>query len=168
MSARDVLKNINLFVDGRGYAGQVEEVTPPKLTLKMEEFRGGGMDAPIEIPMGHELLTASFSMIAYDRDVLAMWGVSVGNVVPFVIRGALESFDGTVKPVIHTMRGRIKELDYGTQKPGEKALLNVAVSCQAYKYEQNGQVIHDIDVANMVRIISGVDVLQAIREALGR
>ncbi len=29
MAARDVRKNFNLFVDGKGYAGQVEEFTPP-------------------------------------------------------------------------------------------------------------------------------------------
>lgn len=38
-----ILKNFNLFVDGRGYAGKAEEVTPPKLSLKTQEF--GGMDA---------------------------------------------------------------------------------------------------------------------------
>ena len=27
----DVLRNVNLFVDGRGYAGTVEEVNLPKL-----------------------------------------------------------------------------------------------------------------------------------------
>ena len=32
MAARDVLKNINLFVDGRGYAGQLQDYTPPVLT----------------------------------------------------------------------------------------------------------------------------------------
>ena len=36
-----ILKNFNLFVDGRGYAGKAEEVTPPKLSLKTQEFRGG-------------------------------------------------------------------------------------------------------------------------------
>ena len=29
-----ILKNFNLFVDGRGYAGKADEVTPPKLTIK--------------------------------------------------------------------------------------------------------------------------------------
>jgi P2 family phage contractile tail tube protein len=37
-----ILKNFNLFVDGRGYAGRAEEVTPPKLTIKTEELRAGG------------------------------------------------------------------------------------------------------------------------------
>ena len=36
-----VLKNMNLFVDGRGYAGRVDEIQLPKLTLKTEEHRAG-------------------------------------------------------------------------------------------------------------------------------
>ena len=71
MAARDVRKNFNLFVDGKGFAGQIEEFTPPKLTLKTEEFRAAGMDAPIELTMGLEKLEASFSLIAVDRAVLA-------------------------------------------------------------------------------------------------
>jgi len=35
------LKNMNLYIDGKGYAGVIEEITLPKLTLKSEEFRGG-------------------------------------------------------------------------------------------------------------------------------
>ena len=53
-----ILKNFNLFVDGRGYAGKAEEVTPPKLTIKTEEFRGGGMDVPAAVDMGMEKLEA--------------------------------------------------------------------------------------------------------------
>ena len=61
----DVLKNMNLFVDGRGYAGVVDELTPPKLTMKTEEHRAGGMDAPVELDMGMEKLEASFSLKKY-------------------------------------------------------------------------------------------------------
>ena len=63
MAARDVRKNFNLFVDGKGFAGQIEEFTPPKLTLKTEEFRAAGMDAPIELTMGLE----ARSLIQPDR-----------------------------------------------------------------------------------------------------
>ncbi|WP_306439219.1 phage major tail tube protein [Parabacteroides distasonis] len=33
-----VIRAMNLFADGKGYAGVVEEVTPPKLTLKTFEL----------------------------------------------------------------------------------------------------------------------------------
>ena len=167
MAARDVIKNQTLFVDGRGYAGQLSEVNPPKLTLKLEEFRGGGMDLPIEITMGMEKLTADFTLISYDRDVLALFGVREGTTVPFNIREVLESFDGTTTSVVHTMRGKITELDSGTHKPGEMVPLKVAVSLTYYKQVHGGVTVHEIDPANMVRVIDGVDQLAEQRRALG-
>lgn len=167
MAARDVFKNLNLFVDGRGMAGQVEEVTPPKLVLKTEEFRAGGMDVPIELTMGMEKLEAEFSLISYDRNVLALFGVAEGQFVPFVLRKALESYDGDVTPVVITMRGKIKQIDTGTVKPGEKASLKVSVALNYYKQEHGGDVLYEIDVENMVRVVNGVDALAAQRAALG-
>ncbi len=167
MAARDVRKNANLFFDGRGYAGQMEEFNPPKLTLKTEEYRGGGMDLPTDIIQGMEKLVTDFSLKCYDMYVLSWFGVGQGMVVPFTVRESLESFDGTVKAVTHTMRGRITELDPGTTKPGEPTSLKVAMSLTYYKLEHNGIVVHEIDPENMVRVINGIDLLDEIRNALG-
>lgn len=167
MAARDVRKNFNLFVDGRGYAGQVDEFNAPKLTLQTEEFRAGGMDVPIDVTMGMEKLVADFSLKAYDRNVLALFGVVEGSNVPLSVREALESFDGTVTPVVHTMRGKITELDPGTSKPGELPMLKATLTLTYYKMQHGDTVVHEIDVENMVRVINGVDVLQGIRAALG-
>lgn len=167
MAARDVRKNLNLFVDGRGYAGQIEEFNPPKLALVTEDFRAGGMDAPIELTMGMEKLEADFSLISYDKDVLSLFGVAEGSLVPFVAREALESFDGTVTPVVHTMRGKIRELDPGTSKAGDKPSLNVAMALTYYKLQHGDTTVIEIDVENMVRSINGVDALAGIRNALG-
>lgn len=167
MAARDVLKNINLFVDGRGYAGQVEEFNPPKLKLKTEDFRAGGMDAPVELTMGLEKLEADFTLISFDSDVLGHFGVAEGFSVPFTMRGALESLDGTVKAVVITLRGKIKEMDPGTWKSGEKPSLKCSLALNYYKLEHDGATIHEIDVENMVRVINGVDALATTRTALG-
>lgn len=167
MAARDVLKNINLFVDGRGYAGQIDEYSPPDLSIQTEDFRGGGMDTSVAIDMGMEALETSFSLIAYDADVLSLFGVAEGQQVPFTARGALESYDGTVKPVIHTMRGRITKLARGTWKPGDKPSLQITMRLDYYKEEVNGVLISEIDAVNMIRIVAGVDRLAAQRAALG-
>lgn len=166
MAARDVLKNINLFVDGRGYAGQVASVTPPNLTLQTEEFRAGGMDAPIDVTMGMEKMEASFVLRKYDADVLALFGVAEGSIVPLTFRGALESYDGTVTPVIMNMRGKITGMDPGTWTPGELADLTITVSLNYFKQQHGSRTVHEIDVENMVRTINGTDVLARIRSAL--
>lgn len=163
----DVLRNVNLFVDGRGYAGSVEEVNLPKLTVATEEHRGGGMDAAAEIDMGLEKLECDWSSSAIDADMLKAWGVGPGNQIPVSFRGALESEDGTVKAVEARMRGQLKEVDWGTWKPGEKAPLKCMMALRYYKLTHDGAVLHEIDVDNMVRIINGVDRLAEQRAALG-
>ena len=167
MAARDVRKNINLFVDGRGYAGQIEEFNPPKLAITTEEFRGGGMDAPIELTMGMEKLECDFGLIAYDVEVLKLFGVAEGSLVSFVAREALESFDGTVTPVVHTMRGKIRELDPGTSKAGDKPSLKVSMALTYYKLQHGTTTVLEVDVENMVRVVNGVDQLASQRAALG-
>lgn len=167
MSARHVRKNLNLFVDGRGYSGQIEDFNAPKLTLKTEEFQGGGMYAPIEMTMGHEKLETDFSLISYDPDVLSSFGVREGQYIQFTAREALESHDGTVTAVVHSMRGKIKEIDPGTSKPGEKAALKISMALSYYKLTHGARVVHEIDVPNMVWVQDGVDVLALFRTALG-
>lgn len=167
MAARDVRKNLNLFVDGRGYAGQIIDYNAPKLTLQTEEFRGGGMDAPIALTMGMEAMNTDFALLAYDADVLALFGVAEGSSIPFTAREVLESYDGTQTTVIHTMRGKITGIDPGTSKAGEVPELRITMNLSYYKMQHGRRVIHEIDIINFVRIINGVDALAGLASALG-
>ncbi len=163
----EILKNMSLFVDGRGYAGNVEEVSLPKLALKTEEFRGGGMDAPMDIDMGMEKLEAEFTLTKFDRDVLKLFGLSPGRVTPLTMRGHIESEDGTAAAVIVNLRGKVREIDFGNWKPGDKATLKASLSLSYYKLTHSNEVLHEIDVAGMKRIIGGIDQLAATRASLG-
>ena len=70
------------------FAGQVMEVNLPKLTVKMEEHRDGGMDAPAEIDMGLEKLECNFSTSRIDAGLLRSWGLAPGNLVPLTFSAA--------------------------------------------------------------------------------
>ena len=164
---QDILRNFSLFVDGRGYAGRVDEVSPPKLALKTEEYRAGGMDAPVELDMGMEKLECGFSASGIDAELLKLWGVGPGAPTSLTFRGAVQSEDGSVRSVVVQICGRIRELDWGAWKPGEKAPLKATVACRYYKLRVAGETIHEIDVENMVRIVAGVDQLAGQRAALG-
>lgn len=165
--AKDIRKNFNIFVDGKGYAGNTEECNPPELSLKTEEFRAGGMDAPIDITMGMEKLTADFTLNSHSKDVLSLFGVKEGQEKSFTIREAMESFDGTVTAVVHNMTGKIIKINQGTSKAGEAPKDKYDLSLTYYKQTVGGRVVHEIDVKNMVRIIDGSDILSDIRSALG-
>jgi P2 family phage contractile tail tube protein len=166
-AASDVRKNLNLFVDGRGFAGNIEEFNPPTLTAKTEEFRGGGMNAPVKLRMGMEAMDTDFSLKQYSKDVLALFGLAAGGAVALTAREALESADGTVTPVVHAMRGTIVEVDQGTVKPGEPTPLKFSLNLSYYKLQHGSTVVQEIDVVNMVHIVNGVDQLAAQRAALG-
>jgi uncharacterized protein len=162
-----ILKNFNLYIDGRGYAGNIDEVQLPALNIVQEDYRGGGMDAPLSIDMGMEKLEATFKVSKFDRDLITKWGVSAGSGVPLVLRGALESLDGTVKAVAVRISGSVHGLEFDTVTAGAKAGMTFKLSATSYKYEQDDETLIDIDILNMKRIIGGVDRLKEIRNAIG-
>jgi P2 family phage contractile tail tube protein len=55
------LKYLNLFNDGFNYMGIVSSLTLPKLTRKLEKYRGGGMNgaAPIDMGLDDDALSVS-------------------------------------------------------------------------------------------------------------
>lgn len=165
--AADIRKNFNLFIDGKGYAGKADEANPPELEEENEEYRAAGMEAPIDISTGMKKLTADFTLRSHCREVLALYGVRTGTQTTFIIREAMESFDGSVTASVHTMTGKVIKVSQGTSKPGEPPKDKYDLSLTYYKKEIGGQVIHEIDVINMVRTINGVDVLADIRNAIG-
>ena len=167
MPVAKLRKDINLFIDGRGYAGKVTEFDPPKLTVKMEEYRAGGMDAPIEVDMGMEKLEAMLTLADIDADALKLFGIVKGARAPMTLRGGQQGRDGTVEALAHHLRGRVKEVDWGTWKPGEVSPVKLSVALDYYKFEVAGETVHEIDIENMVRIIDGVDQMAEMRQALG-
>lgn len=162
-----VLSNTNLFVDGVSFSGDVPSLTLPKLTVKTETYRGGGMTGEVEIDMGLEKLESSFTTNGVRRESLKWFGLSDRTACNAVFRGSFKGLKGAVSAVVVTLRGGIKEVDAGDWKPGDKAEMKHSMSLVYYKLEIDGRVIYEIDMVNMVRVIDGVDQLAAERTALG-
>ncbi|AFU62901.1 phage major tail tube protein [Acidithiobacillus caldus] len=162
-----VLKNMNLFVDGRGYAGRIDEIQLPKLTLKTEEHRAGGMDVPVEIDLGMDKLEAELTISDYDPEVYKLFGLLDLKPVQITIRGAIQAQGEDAKPVVVNLRGGWREIDAGTWKPGDKSTLKVSVAASYYKLTIDGQEVVEVDAINLVRKVGGVDQINAIRAAIG-
>jgi P2 family phage contractile tail tube protein len=161
-----ILKNFNLYVDGRGYAGRVEEITLPKLTIKTEEFQGAGMSAPVEIDMGMEKLEMELTFAEYDSELFKLFGLTNGSEVPFTIRGAVQGTAAVPDAIVINVRGFFREMDFDVWKPAEKATLKCSVACTYYKLSVGGVELVEIDPVNMIRSVNGSDRLAAIREIL--
>lgn len=160
------LKNFTCFVDGTGYAGIVSELEPPKLTIKSEEYRGGGMDAPVEVDMGMEKLESTLTFVEYAPELFDRLGLVDGETVGLTLRGAAKG-RGEEQEIIINLTGGFRELDPGTWKAGDEATLKASVAASYYKLTIDGTERVEIDVENMVRRINGTDKLEGMRKALG-
>jgi uncharacterized protein len=161
------LFNMNMFVDGISFAGDVPELSLPKVTVKTEAYRGGGMDAEIDMDMGLEKLESSFSTNGVRKEAMKFFGLADQTAFNGSFRGSFKEQKGRFVGVIATIRGMLREVDPGSWKPGDKAEFKYAISPSYYKLEIDGQIIYEIDPVNAVRVINGVDQLQQVRSQLG-
>lgn len=161
------LKLMNLFIDGDQFLGSVNEVTTPKLAMKVEEYRAGGMIAPVEINLGIEKLEAEFKMGGYMLDLVRKFGAEIDG-VPLRFLGAYEQDDsGEVTSVEIVMRGRFSEIDNGNSKVGDDTEQTYKVPLTYYKLIENGQEVVEIDSLNTIFKVDGKDRLEEHRKAIG-
>lgn len=163
----EMLTNCVMFIDGVSFSGDVPSMTLPKLSTKTEEYRGGGMSGPVDLPTGLEKLEAAWTTNGVRKESLKFFGLADQTACNAVFRSSFKGQRGTVKAVTATLRGSLKEVDLGDWKPGDKSEIKHAMAVTYYKLEIDGRVMYEIDFANMVQVINGVDQLAAERSALG-
>ncbi len=161
------LKNMNLFNEGRSYLAEVPSVTLPKLTRKLEEYRGGGMDGTVKLDMGAEAMEMEFTAGGPLRDVLLQTTASTIGGIFLRFAGQYQNDSaGTSDAVEVTVRGRHEEIDMGEQKVGEGGEFKAKMALVYYRLEWNGEVLIEIDVLNMIHIVGGVDRLADMRDII--
>lgn len=162
------LKFFNVFGDGVSWLGQAIEVKLPVLSRKMEEYRAGGMNGPVDLDFGLEKLEMESKYGGLMRDILRQFGVVTHNGVMLRIAGSYQQEDtGEVDAVEVVVRGRHKEIDMGTAKAGDDTEFTVKSSLSYYKLVINGVTEIEIDLVGMKEIVNGVDRLAEHRTAIG-
>lgn len=168
MALPKTLKNFNLFNDGVSYIGQVSEVKLPVLTRKLEEYRGGGMNGPVSIDLGQEGIEMEWKCGGLMRDALNQYGVTTHNGVQLRWAGAYQRDDtGLTDAVEIVVKGRHREIDLGNAKAGDLTEFAVKTVASYYKLTINGSTVIEIDLANMIEMVNGVDRIAEQRTAIG-
>lgn len=166
-AAEDILRNFNLFIDGIGYAGNVESFSPPNLALATEDFTAAGMIAPLEVETGLlNKLEASFTLTKIAPEVEARLGNWL-KPISLTARGAIQDFDGNVKECVVKLTGKIKSVEAGEWTPGAAVKPKYNMSVTYYHKRIAGVPVHIVDVKNMVAVIGGTDIFADVRKALG-
>ncbi|MGO4703824.1 phage tail protein [Dyella sp. 2RAB6] len=100
--------------------------------------------------------------VSFEADITTVGGCLIR------FAGAYQSDDtGAVDAVEVVVRGRHKELDFGSAKPGDNTQHKFTTPCSYYKLSINGAVKIEIDLLNMLFLVDGVDRLAEQRRALG-
>jgi P2 family phage contractile tail tube protein len=168
MATPRILKNFNVIVNGRGLAGVADSGTLPEVSVKTDEHRAGGMDAPTEIDMGMDALSAKWSMKDPDLTVLGLAGQMNSNSARVTFRGSfVRDADMSRVAVIAECVGRIKKNTYSDWKAGDATTFDFEMSVNYYKLTVGGVEVYEIDVENMIRRCGGVDQLAGIRADIG-
>lgn len=165
------LKNLNVFVDGQAYAGETEEITLAKLTRKFESYRSGGMPGAVQVDMGYDdsALDVEFTLGGVNVDMIGKQGAQTIDGIQLRFAGAIQRDDtGEVQSIEVVCRGRFKEFDPGTYKPGDSSTTKVTMINTYYKLIIDGQVIREIDLVNVIdKRPDGTDAMAEIRQAIG-
>lgn len=162
------LKNFNVFNDGKSYMGQVPEITLPKLSRKMEEYRAAGMSGPVSVDFGNEAISLEWTAGGIIKDALSQYGASKHSAVQLRFAGAYQNDDdGEVLAVEVVVRGRHKEIDMGSAKIADDTAHKFTTACSYYKLTINNEVIMEFDFMAGVENIGGTDHNADIRKAIG-
>ncbi len=165
------LKYLNLFNDGLSYMGVVSSVTLPKLTRKLENYRGGGMNgaAPVDMGLDDDALSVEWTIGGFPDDQLwAQYAAASAASVPLRFCGSYQRDDtGDTVAVEIVLRGRHKEFDFGDQKQGEDTETKISTQCTYFKLTVDGKERIEVDIVNMVERVNGVDMLAQHRRNIG-
>ena len=161
------LKNFNLFNDGGSYLGIAGEIELPKLVIKTEQWRGGGMLGEVDIDMGLEKLEMTVKYGGLVVPILRQFGVvGVDGVLQRFVGAFQEEGDGAVSACEIVTRGKHVEIDMGTAKPGEGTEHSVKSTLAYYRMAINGADVIEIDMLTGLFVVGGVDRTAALRAAL--
>lgn len=155
-----------VFVGGVSLAGRVTKFEHPDLEWATEIANLAGILGSTTIRLDLKELKAKLGLKDVNRTMMALFGREKD--IPIVIRAAARAVDDSVDPLKITLMGKVNKLSSGAWEPGKAADQSYEIDLDYYKYEDNGEVVYEIDKFNGVLIVDGVDIWRDMRAALGQ
>lgn len=152
----NILRDFAVFIEGYGMVGTCPSFQPPEMKIQVEEFRGGGMDGVVEVPMGIEKIEFDFDLHVWDDTVFSHFGFGPGRQDRvFIFRGYLLSPQGTERPALITTNGFVRDIKPGKVEPGKKSEHTISFSAYFYQLQIDGTVILEADLYTKTYITGG-------------
>lgn len=167
---RDILQGFTMWIDGVDYGIDTEEVELPFLTPVTQDYRGGGMDLGVKMPMSAlEPLEFKVKMAGQNPEVMKRMALGPGKTTRVTFRGAVTSEDtGVVDAHVCIVEGAINGDSRDRWNRGEKVGFEFVINGVKYmKYTAADEIIHEVQAYPPKRIVNGIDQLADVNQALG-
>ncbi|KPA92728.1 phage major tail tube protein [Pseudomonas sp. RHF3.3-3] len=165
MFTNRVRQAIAATLQGLPLSATVETFTPPKIEFEMETMQGGRFIGE-EMAKSGKPLTAKLELQGAGPELMLALGVTVGDDILLNVREAGQDQDGNTYFIYHTVGGRLKSLEEGMLKMGDKPKTTLEFSCRTYNRLENGVSVIDVDVRTQKFVLNGVDILGSARRAV--
>lgn len=151
------LKDFRTYIDGERYAGEIAEVTLPKIATKYEAWRGGSMIGEVDIDMGMEKMEAELTAGGLLKNLLKQFGAIAHDAALLRFVGAYRPEGGGAQALDVTMRGRLSEVDWGGAKSGGDTEHKYKYTLTYFKLNIDGVDIIEVDIVAGTLIVDGTD-----------
>ena len=154
-----VSRYYNVFVEGVGFLGKVEDFKEPDVkSMKGETALGYKIDIGVPEPMEAEVTLASVNSVLYDA-------MAKMDDAKFILKEEVIE-DGKKVTIEHSLTGPF-EADRDTTKIKETKKVKLKLMPQRYFKEADGKELVAVDVFAPIFRIMGKDILEETRANIG-
>jgi P2 family phage contractile tail tube protein len=164
------LWNANVYLDGTGLLGRASELEIPQPKRKMQDYKGMGMAALIEIPVGWDKLESSVKWSSFDPTVLGAATTTIGlhTLMALADLQVFTAFGETAEyPVVCNMTGTFKDPGKIPLKAQENVEIDMVFTVYHVDLTVGGNQIYLFDAISNQYIVNGVDQLAVFRANIG-
>lgn len=158
--ARQVLREMNILVEGIGNVGTSSKVELPDVEFLTIE-REGAMAKEEVIPL-IKAMSAKFILNEYNRNAFTATSKQFGDSPTFYCKGSFIQGD-TTSQIVATITGKVKKFQNPFSDRAKEVEQTIEVAVGAYTLEIDGDKVIDIDVDNLICEIDGVDLFEDLR-----
>jgi P2 family phage contractile tail tube protein len=150
------VKELNIFIDGLGFLGTVEDCKLPQVKTKKEVVNG----VVIDVGIVEDLVFEGTLNIANAEIYKRATNKSV------VVNGKASYLEDNADKKLNTSMGGFLEAEMDTLKAGDNMKTKIKMMLNTYVMSMDSDEVYNIDLPNMIAKIGGKDIYETVRSAV--
>ncbi|HTU55751.1 MAG TPA: phage major tail tube protein [Acetobacteraceae bacterium] len=164
------LWNCNVYLDGNSLLGRAGEFTVPQPKRVMQDYKGLGMAARLEVPVGWDKMEADITWSSFDQATIGLLVSSTG-MQQFSAMADLQVLSASGEtsdlPVIYNVTGVTKDPGMVPFKAQENISYKTVITVYHVDLSVGGTQVYLFDAFSNQFFVNGVDQLAQFRTNIG-